>query len=198
MFSGIVEETGTVKKVLRRGASLVFSISSKKSLKGLNADASIAVNGACLTVIKKKRNQFEVQAVEETLRKTNLGSLKPGNKVNLERPLAVSDRLSGHFVLGHIDCVGTIRWIERRKSSELFWIRYPRGFHKYLIRVGSIAVDGVSLTISHLKPAEFAVSIIPHTLDLTTFGMLKEGATVNLEFDVLGKYVESLLRARKR
>lgn len=198
MFSGIVEETGTVEQAICRGGSFVFAISAKKTLKGLKADDSISVNGVCLTVVKRNRNLFQVQAVEETLRKTNLGALKAGSKVNLERALAVSDRLSGHYVLGHIDCVGRIRHIERRRSSKLFWVQYPKKFRKYLVRVGSIAVDGVSLTISHLKPAAFAVSIIPHTLDITTFGTLKEGATVNLEFDVLGKYLESLFRGRKR
>ena len=198
MFSGIVEETGTVRKAVRQGGSLVFVISGKKSLKGLQVDDSISVNGVCLTVVKRTRNVFHVQAVEETLGKTNLALLRRGSKTNLERPLAVSDRLSGHFVLGHIDCVGRIRRIEKRRSSKVLWIKFPREFQKYLIQVGSIAVDGVSLTISHLKPAEFAVSVIPHTLDLTTFGALQEGAVVNLEFDVLGKYLESLFRKKRR
>ncbi|MBI3005698.1 MAG: riboflavin synthase [Ignavibacteriales bacterium] len=198
MFSGIIEETGTVKKAARKADSVQFSISAAKTLKSVNAGSSISVNGVCLTVLHRSKNEFKTQAVEETLKKTNLGLLKPGNKVNLERPLRFSGRVDGHFVLGHVDCVGVVRLVEIKKSSKVFWIQYPKQFRKYIIRVGSIAVNGVSLTISDDKAGLFGVSLIPHTLQVTNFGVLKRGAKVNLEFDILGKYIENIYRVRGR
>ncbi|MBM4168163.1 MAG: riboflavin synthase [Ignavibacteria bacterium] len=194
MFTGLVEETGTIKEMRRRKGSIIFTVEATKTAKDLDIDNSIAVNGVCLTVIRRKGRQFDVQAVEETLRKTSLGSLEISNLVNLERPLRASDRLGGHFVLGHVDATGTIVDIEDRKSSWMFWIRYPKRFRKYLIPVGSIAVDGVSLTIASLRRNEFGVSIIPYTMDVTTFKDYRIGTTVNLEYDVLAKYAESFLK----
>ena len=159
-------------------------------------DHSIAVEGVCLTVIKRTPDTFEVQAVEETLKKTTLGKLKKGSPVNLERPLLPSDRLGGHFVLGHVDGQGKVSEVETRESSWIFWIQVPKRFSHHLVPVGSIAVNGVSLTISEVKSDYFAVSIIPHTMEVTTFHQLKRGVSVNLEFDILGKYVEQLLKAR--
>ncbi|MBI4429090.1 MAG: riboflavin synthase [Ignavibacteriales bacterium] len=189
MFSGIVEETGTVKNARRVRNSVHFSIAAKKTLHGLHADGSISVDGVCLTVLGRSKSDFRVQAVEETLKKTNLGMLKSGSKVNLERPLQMSDRIDGHFVLGHVDTVGTVRREETKKSSKVLWIRYPKRFRQYLIPVGSIAVNGVSLTVSGVNAGEFAVSLIPHTMQVTTLGILKKGSIVNLEFDMLGKYI---------
>ena len=197
MFTGLVEEMGMVRKAVRRRSSVVFSIEGKKTGSTLKANDSIAVDGVCLTVIGRKKNIFEVQAVEETLKKTNLGKLTVSSRVNLERPLAGNARLGGHFVMGHVDGVGTIEKIDRRKSSWMFWIKFPGKQRKLLIPVGSVAVNGVSLTVAALKPDRFGVSIIPHTWRVTTFRMLKAGDRVNIEYDMLGKYVDQLLR-RKR
>jgi riboflavin synthase len=195
MFTGLIEETGIVKKMKRDGGSVIFTIQSKKTLKGLAIDHSIAINGVCLTVIKRTKTTFDVQAVEETLKKTTIGTLVVGSLVNLERSLLPNERLGGHFVLGHVDGTGTITGIEPRESSWMFWIKVPRKFSRYLIPVGSIAVNGVSLTIAELKGNIFGVSIIPHTMEVTTFRFLKPRDAVNLEFDMLGKYVERLLSA---
>ena len=198
MFTGLVEEEGRIERIDKRRGSLIFTIRAKKSVRHLKIDESVAINGTCLTVIGSTSTTFRVQAVEETLRKTNLGALNVGDHVNLERPLLPNERLGGHFVLGHIDGLGTVTRVQARKSSWIFWIRVPRRFARYLIPVGSIAVDGVSLTVASLKGNEFAVSIIPHTMEVTTFKSLKVGNRVNLEFDVLGKYVERLLKAGSR
>jgi len=198
MFTGLVEEEGIVQKLQRRGGSVVFTFRAGKTVRGLRIDESVAVNGVCLTVIRSSRSSFTVQAVEETLRKTNLGSLRAGDTVNLERPLLPNERLGGHFVLGHIDGVGTVTRIVKRKSSWMFWFRMPKRFERYLIPVWSVAINGVSLTIATLKRQEFAVSIIPHTWTVTTFRRLRAGDRVNIEFDMLGKYVERLLKRRRR
>ena len=198
MFTGLVEEEGTISGMLRRRGSIIFSITGRKTPGTLRKDHSIAVDGVCLTVIGKKGKTFRVQAVEETLMKTSLGDRRLGDRVNLERPLLATDRLGGHFVLGHVDATGRIERIDVRGSSWMIWITVPRRYRKHLIPVGSIAVDGVSLTVAQLSPRGFAVSIIPHTWDVTTFKRYRRGSKVNLEFDVLGKYVEQLLKGYRR
>jgi riboflavin synthase len=135
--------------------------------------------------------------VEETLRKTNLGDLKVKDRVNLERALLPNERLGGHFVMGHIDGIGTVTRIQSRKSSWMFWFATRKRLARYLIPVGSVAINGVSLTVASLKGNSFGISIIPHTMDVTTFKNLKVGDRVNIEFDMLGKYVEKLLKARR-
>jgi riboflavin synthase len=196
MFTGLVEETGTIKSIRKKGESVIFSIAGKKTLRGLRIDHSIAIEGVCLTVIKRTAKTFDVQAVEETLKKTTLGKLRVGDFINLERPLLPSDRLGGHFVLGHVDGLGKVKSLETRESSWFFWIQIPQRFSHHLVPVGSIAVNGVSLTMAEVKSNAFAVSIIPHTMEVTTFKKLQPGNAVNLEFDVLGKYVERLFEAR--
>jgi len=196
MFTGLVEETGIVRSIKRKGGSVIFTVQGKKTLKNLRIDHSIAVEGVCLTVIKRTSKTFDVQAVEETLKKTTLGKLQTGSPVNLERPLLPSDRLGGHFVLGHVDGLGKVSALEFRESSWVFWIQVPKKFIHHLVPVGSIAVNGVSLTMAEVKGNSFAVSIIPHTMDVTTFKLLQPGMAVNLEFDVLGKYVERLFAVR--
>jgi riboflavin synthase len=198
MFTGLIEEEGTVQQLHRRGGSVIFTFRAGKTVRRLNVDDSVSVNGVCLTVIQTTRSSFTVQAVEETLRKTNLGKLNVGDSVNLERPLLPNERLGGHFVLGHIDGACAVTRIVKRKSSWMFWFQMPRRFARYLIPVGSIAVNGVSLTIASLRGNDFAVSIIPHTWDVTTFKDLRVGDRANVEFDMLGKYVERLLKHRKR
>jgi len=196
MFTGLVEETGIVQSIDRKKGSVIFTIQGKKTVKTLRVDHSIAVEGVCLTVIKRTSKTFDVQAVEETLKKTTLGILRSGSPVNLERPLLPSDRLGGHFVLGHVDGLGKVTEVEYRESSWIIWIQVPKRFIHHLIPVGSIAVNGVSLTMAEVKRYSFAVSIIPHTMEVTTFQLLQPGMAVNLEFDVLGKYVERLFEVR--
>jgi riboflavin synthase len=196
MFTGLIEETGTIASLRKEKGSVIFTIRSQKTLKGLKRDNSIAIDGVCLTVIKRTKTTFDVQAVEETLMKTTLGNLKAGDEVNLERPLLPDGRLGGHFVLGHVDCTGVITSVESRESSKIFRIRVPKRFAQYLIPVGSVAVNGISLTVADLSANSFAVSIIPLTLEVTAFPRYAKGREVNIEFDVLGKYVEQLLNAR--
>ncbi len=182
---------------MRRGGSAIFTLSAPRTARGLKTDESVAVNGVCLTVIRSKRATFTMQAVEQTLRKTNLGELEVGNTVNLERALLPNERLGGHFVQGHVDGVGIVTKISRRKSSWMFWFRMPRRSMKYVIPVGSIAINGVSLTVAEIRGNEIGISIIPHTWDVTTFKNLRNGEKVNVEFDMLGKYVERLLRSKR-
>ena len=193
MFTGLIEGIGTVRSVVRKRGSIILSIAPPGTIKTLKVNDSISVDGVCLTVIRKTQKQFAVQAVEETLLKSALGGLKSGSRVNLERSLAAHSRLGGHFVLGHVDCIGEIQTIERRKSSWLFRVQFPRKFSRYIIPVGSIAVNGVSLTVASRAERSFAVSVIPHTMTMTTFQSLEAEDNVNIEFDVLGKYVEQLL-----
>ena len=198
MFTGLVEESGRIRRLTRRRGGVVFEVEGRRTLPGLAVDHSIAINGVCLTVIKRTRGAFVVQAVEETLRKTTLGLLATHARVNLERPLQTNGRLGGHFVLGHVDCTGTVISRTTRGSSWLFWVRVPRKFGQHLIPMGSIAVDGISLTMAGVRDNAFAVSIIPHTMDVTTVDLWRSGAKVNIEFDVLGKFVEQFLKRRKR
>jgi riboflavin synthase len=196
MFTGLVEEMGIVKGVRKKGGSTIFTLHGKKTVQRLRIDHSIAVEGVCLTVIQRTKKSFDVQAVEETLKKTTLGKLKVGSPVNLERPLLPSDRLGGHFVLGHVDGLGKILSLKTLESSWIYWIKVPKKFSHHLVPVGSIAVNGVSLTMADVRADSFAISIIPHTMDVTTFSFLQPGMMVNLEFDVLGKYIERLFEAR--
>ncbi len=199
MFTGLVEETGIIERLSRKRGSVVLSIRGRKTGRSLGIKDSIAVDGVCLTVIKRRGTLFDVQAVEETLKKTSLGKRRIGDSVNLERPLSAKDRLGGHFVLGHVDTTGVVESIRARKSSWMFYIRVSKRFSKFLIPVGSIAIDGVSLTIAELKGTLVGISIIPHTWKVTTFRDYRVGRSVNVEFDVLGKYVEQLVKAyRKR
>ncbi|GJQ20619.1 MAG: riboflavin synthase [Bacteroidia bacterium] len=188
MFTGLVEEVGRVVRRVPSGRSVIFHIRGKKVRRSLRKGESIAVNGVCLTVLGRRNDVFSVQAVEETLRKTTMGFVVPGARVNLERSLLAGSRFGGHFVLGHVDATGQVVRVERRSSSRFLWIKFPVRMRKYLVPAGSIAVDGVSLTVAALKGNMFAVSIIPHTLKVTTFGERKAHDLVNLEFDVLGKY----------
>ncbi|MGE5315259.1 MAG: riboflavin synthase [Acidobacteriota bacterium] len=194
MFTGIVEETGTVKAAVRRGDGVDFTFTAKKVTKGLGIDNSIAVNGTCLTVTTKKGNTFNVHAVRETLLKTNLGRLAPGMNVNLERAVSLEQRLGGHLVQGHIDGVGVVSKIEELETSRMYTFSIDRKFRKYLIPVGSVSVDGVSLTVARVAPASFTVAIIPYTYEHTVFRTYEKGTQVNLEFDLIGKYIESLMK----
>ncbi|MFN0158863.1 MAG: riboflavin synthase [Bacteroidota bacterium] len=197
MFTGIIQEVGTVVQCKRNGGGMDFTVSAPRLATELQINDSISVNGACQTVVAKSFSSFTVQAVEETLKKTTLGSLKESSPVNLELPLRLSDRLGGHLVLGHVDGVGQISNIEKQENSWLITVTFPETFGRYLIAVGSVAVDGISLTVAGLDSKNFVASIIPHTLQNTTLSKAGIGTEVNLEFDVIGKYMESLLKWKR-
>lgn len=196
MFTGLVEESGTIVKSMPGRGGVTFRIRGSAVTKRLTIGASIAVDGTCLTVIRRGRRTFDVQAVEETLFKTSLGKKKEGDEVNLERPLRADERLGGHFVLGHVDCTTKVTRVTKRKDSWMFWFAVPPKMARLLIPVGSIAIDGVSLTVAQLRAKEFGISIIPHTWNVTTFKHYTPGRIVNVEFDMLGKYVEKILKLR--
>lgn len=196
MFTGLVEEKGELLQKIKTGDGYQFVIKAVNILEDLNIGSSISVNGCCLTVVRKTGNAFAVDTIEETLKKTNLGSLNVGDKVNLERPLKADARLGGHFVLGHVDTKGTVLNIEELSNSHFLKIGYPDEFKKYLIYVGSVSIDGVSMTVAQLEENTFSVGIIPFTWQETIFSNKKVGDTVNLEFDVLGKYVERIMSTK--
>lgn len=196
MFTGLVEEKGTLIDKIPTGDGFQFTIEAKKIMNDLKIGSSVAVNGCCLTVVNINENTFSVDTIEETLNKTNLGVLKQGMKVNLERPLEANERLGGHFVLGHIDTTGKIEAIQELSNSHWITISFPDKFKHYLIYVGSVAIDGVSMTVAELKNNVFSVGVIPHTWKETIFADKKVGDTVNLEFDVLGKYVERIMEGK--
>ena len=196
MFTGLVEEKGKLIDKIKTGDGDQLVIAASKIMEDLGIGSSISVNGCCLTVVKKDGNNFSVDTIEETLKKTNLGSLKINDNVNLERPLKADARLGGHFVLGHVDTKGEVVEIKELSNSHFLTIRYPDDFKKYLIYVGSVAIDGVSMTVAQLAGNTFSVGIIPFTWQETIFSNKKVGDTVNLEFDVLGKYVERIMSAK--
>ncbi|NWF91059.1 MAG: riboflavin synthase [Ignavibacteriaceae bacterium] len=196
MFTGLVEEKGKVIKKNKTGDGYQFEIEAKKIMEDLDIGSSVSVNGCCLTVVKKTQNSFFVDTIEETLKKTNLGLLELNSKVNLERPLKANARLGGHFVLGHVDTTGKISEIKELSNSHFITISYPAKFKQYLIFVGSISIDGVSMTVAQLGENTFSVGVIPFTWQETIFSDKQVGDTVNLEFDVLGKYVENIMNTK--
>jgi riboflavin synthase len=193
MFTGIIEELGKVERIQHIGGGIHLTIQAPQSADELQVNDSVAINGVCQTVVRKNNSSFEVEAVEETLKKTTFESLKVGAPVNLELPMKLNERLGGHLVLGHVDTVGQIIQIDRRESSWIFKIQFPLSFEKYVVTVGSIAIDGVSLTIAEASDSAVKVSIIPHTMENTLFKFYKLNDKVNLEFDVIGKYVERMM-----
>lgn len=197
MFTGLVEETGKLKNKLKTGDGFQLTFSAEKIFDDLEIGSSISVNGCCLTVVKKEGNTFSVDTIEETLKKTNLGALELNTRVNLERPLKADARLGGHFVLGHVDTTGTVIEIQELSNSHFMKIKFPDDFKKYLIYVGSVSIDGVSMTVAELRENWFCVGIIPFTWQETIFSDKKAGDKVNLEFDVLGKYVERIMEGKQ-
>jgi riboflavin synthase len=196
MFSGIVEARATVAEIRPEPPGCRLIIREPKIAGQTKVADSISVNGCCLTVIEVQGPTFGFQAGPETLARTNLGELKPGSFVNLERSLAVGDRLGGHFVTGHIDGVGTLQSRQDHGDWSFFWFELPRRLSRQMASKGSVAVDGVSLTIVDSEPDRFSVALIPYTLAVTTLGPLQAGGKVNLETDVLAKYVERLIESR--
>ncbi|MFB4299098.1 riboflavin synthase [Actinomadura sp. NTSP31] len=196
MFTGIVEELGEIVAVEAEGDSAVLTIRGPLVTEDAVHGASIAVNGVCLTVVDVKDGAFTADAMKETLDRSSLGSLEPGAKVNLERPVRLSDRLGGHLVQGHVDGVGTILSREPGERWEVVTISLPAHLGRYLVDKGSITVDGISLTVVEAGADRFSVALIPTTLSLTTLGHKKPGDPVNLEVDVVAKYVERMLGDR--
>ncbi len=190
MFTGIIEAIGTVRDILRDGEAACVTI---QATLGLSKGESIAVDGACLTVASLTPEGFTCDLSAETLALTTLRALRPGARVNLERPLRLGDRLGGHLVTGHVDGVGEIASRTRQGVGEFLRIRFPRSLDRLLVLKGSIAVDGISLTIAELTADAFGVALIPYTLDGTTLGAKRPGDAVNLEGDLLGKYVARCL-----
>ena len=187
MFTGIVEELGSVKACLRQGMVYRLAIECSKVLEATRIGDSIAVNGVCLTVTSIEKPVIFFDVMAETARSTNIGSLRAAEKVNLERSLKVGDRVSGHFVLGHVDCEGVIRSKGYVRDNLAFEISVKPGFLKYAVPKGSIAIDGISLTISEKRSGTVSVYIIPHTLKNTTLGFKGPSDRVNIEFDMLAK-----------
>lgn len=197
MFTGLVEELGVLRRLIRGADSAHLHISAAKVLDGISIGDSIAVNGVCLTVVDYDRDSFTADVMAETLARTNLGGLTPGRRVNLERALRLGGRLGGHLVSGHIDGVGTIVRREDRDIAVLVTIAAPPAVMRYIVKKGSVAVDGISLTVVETDAGSFQVSLIPHTARSTTLGYKRNGDTVNLEGDMIGKYVEKFLQQRE-
>lgn len=196
MFTGIVEEMGRIVSFTRGAEAWTLQISARVALEGLALGDSIAVNGCCLTAVKFDAHHVWFDVLEETRRLTNFSTLAPEAGVNLERSLRFDGKVGGHFVSGHIDGVGAIETFEARGKDHYLRVRAPAGSGRYLIHKGSIAIDGISLTIAETDGDYLAVWLIPHTLAVTNLGGRKVGDKVNLEFDLLGKYVEKLMLTR--
>lgn len=194
MFTGIIEEIGTVKEVVPQGgAGKRIQIWADNILVDLAVDQSISVNGVCLTVVEIESNFFSADAVAETLAKSTLSRLMRNDKVNLERALRLQDRLGGHLVQGHVDGIGTIRQLTHQSQASILVVDIPKEFERYTIPKGSISIDGVSLTIVQKEKNFITVAIIPHTMKQTIFQFKKSGDTVNIEVDFLAKYIEQFV-----
>ena len=193
MFTGIIEELGTVMKLDQQGVSAKITIEADKVLEKTKLGGSIAVNGVCLTVTDLGKNSFCADVMAETLRRSSLGVLKKGSKVNLERAMAADGRFGGHMVSGHIDGTGEIAKISPEGTAVWYTIQAPQNILDGIVEKGSIAIDGISLTVADVSDRDFSVSIIPHTGANTTLSLKKQGNIVNLENDVVGKYVQKFL-----
>ena len=194
MFTGIIEEVGRIRSISKSGDGASIVIEARRVLEDVRLGDSIATNGVCLTVNQFDRGSFRVDVMAETMRRSNLRNLIIGSRVNLERAVAVGDRLGGHIVSGHIDDVGIIRHYEKEDNAVWITVEPAPELMKYIILKGSITIDGVSLTVAHVDDRVFKVSIIPHTRDETTLIDKSTGDFVNLECDMVGKYIEKLLR----
>ena len=192
MFTGIIENTGIVSKIEREKTNVHFTLSSSLTPE-LKIDQSLAHNGVCLTVVHIKDMRYTVTAIDETLKKTSLGNLAVGDKVNLERAMLMNARLDGHIVQGHVDQTATCTEVQNENGSWIFTFSYDPDLNNVTIEKGSICINGVSLTVVNSKKSSFSVAIIPYTFEHTGFKEMKTGDTVNLEFDVIGKYVKRLL-----
>ena len=196
MFTGIVEELGSVKALRRDAGAARLTVSASLVLGGTVLGDSISVNGVCLTVVEMGKSEFSADVALETLKVTNLGELSVGQQVNLERAMQLSARIGGHLVSGHVDAVGRIRAKKQEGNSWRIIIDTPAPALRYIIKKGSVAIDGISLTVADVDASGFSIAMIPHTAKLTTLGSKHAGDSVNLETDIIGKYVEKLLAGR--
>ncbi|HWL10859.1 MAG TPA: riboflavin synthase [Planctomicrobium sp.] len=204
MFTGLVEGLGTIISLVPNGPGVDLTLEPSDSMIDMEGEThghpvqlgeSVAINGCCLTVVAYDRRHWTFQAGQETLSRTNLGTLVPGSQVNLERSVRPSDRLGGHFVQGHVDDVGTVDAIEQDGEWTTMWFRVPSRLTRQMVSKGSITVDGVSLTLVHVEEDRFSVALIPHTLQVTTLGQRVVGDVVNIETDIIGKYLEKMFSA---
>jgi len=192
MFTGIIVGTGKVTKIdqkTKNRSAIQMTVNLGKYAKGLKIGQSVAINGVCLSATKISNNNCVFEMIDETTKKTDLGNVKAGSTVNVERSLKVGDRLEGHFVLGHIDGVATITNIEKKPKEVKIWFKVPKKLTKYVVKKGSIALDGISLTLVDVKKDIVSVCLIPHTINVTNFKSKKIGDKLNIETDVLGKYI---------
>jgi|SRR5580692_8742250 riboflavin synthase len=206
MFTGIIEETGTVECIQRNAKGIALTLRAKQTARGLKLGGSLAVNGCCLTATKitasgkskHARVLIQFDLLDETWKRTNFQSLKTGSSVNLERPLRAGGEFGGHFVTGHIDGTGKISRWEKSGADHVLDIAAPESVMRYVIQKGSIAIDGISLTVAKVSKKSFRVWIIPHTFEITNLRTRKTGDAVNLEADMIGKYAEKILRSKSR
>ncbi|KAF6242123.1 riboflavin synthase [Nitrosopumilus sp. b1] len=191
MFTGIIEGIGKVEKIekSKNRSAVKMTVDLGTKSRGLKIGQSVALNGVCLTVTKIVKNKANFEMIDETTKKTDLGNLKPGSIINIERSLKANDRLEGHFVLGHVDGVGIIKKILKKPKEVQVWFEIPKKLSKYVVKKGSIAIDGISLTVVDVKKNLASVCLIPHTIDVTNFHTKKIGDKVNIETDILGKYI---------
>jgi riboflavin synthase len=196
MFTGLIEELGSISAIEPQQDAVRLTISGKLTISDLKRGDSIAVNGACLTAVEIDANGFTADVMQETLKKTSLGSLKVGAPINLERAMTAATRFGGHMVLGHVDGVG--KFVSREKSDNWDWVRIelPQELMRYVVHKGSITIDGISLTVNEVEGNIIGLSLIPETLKLTTLGRLSAGDLVNVEADVMAKHIEKLMDAR--
>ncbi len=198
MFTGIVIERGSVKKARERGGMLELEIEAPQIARELKVGDSVAVNGVCLTATATGRRRFTTQAMPETTAKTTIGKVTKGEYINLELPARLTDRLGGHLVQGHVDGVAQVVRIEDDEDARRVWFTADEGLLRYMVDKGSVTLDGVSLTVVEVGRSTFQVALIPHTLEVTTLGVLTNGSHVNVEVDVVAKYVERLLRLKDK
>lgn len=197
MFTGLIEDVGTIDALRFSKGSAVLSVRTNLPFRSMPSGASVAVNGACLTVVKKSKGTFTVDVSPETLQRTNLETLGVGSLVNLERPMRLQDRLGGHLVTGHVDGIGTVLAIAKQGEFTVFTFQVPLRLGRFLISKGSVAVDGISLTVNDCRRDRFSAAIIPFTLRHTNLRARRVGDKVNIETDLIGKYVDSFLEKRR-
>ena len=198
MFTGIITERGVVKRARRRGGALSLEIGARATAHELSAGDSVSVNGVCLTAISAARRRFEIQVIAETVARSTMGSLARNSAVNLELPVRVSDRLGGHLVQGHVDGVARVTRVEHEDGARRVWLRPESALLRYIVEKGSVALDGVALTVVETGIETFQVALIPYTLGQTTLDELERGSAVNVEVDLIAKYVERLCRPHTR
>lgn len=194
MFTGLIEETGSIQSIRTIGGGKEFVLAASAIMDDIGIDDSIAVQGVCLTVVAHTATSFTVQAIEETLAKTTIGALWQGQRVNLERAMLPTARLGGHIVQGHVDCTGSVVSVENIGTSWEIWVEFPAEYASYVVPVGSICINGISLTVARVDANRLMVAIIPHTWSVTTISELQPGSKVNLEFDIIAKYVQRMMQ----